>query len=73
MAWKLCIPPVASTWRLIFWGPNGAYKGIRFEPCGVQSFHPDDVRERYCAFCHRWIEREESPHAVARDPVRVEE
>lgn len=64
MPWTLCINPDRSTWRLIFWGPGGAYRGIRFEPCGVQSFHPDDVRNRYCAFCHRFIDTQ-APDEVA--------
>jgi ribosomal protein L37E len=27
-------------------------ESIRCRLCGRESFHPDDVKERYCAFCH---------------------
>ncbi len=33
--------------------PDG--KSIRFEPCGVTSFNLNDVENRYCAVCHRWM------------------
>lgn len=69
MAWTLCTNPNLSRWRIIRWGRGDrAYVGIRFEPCGVQSFDPADVRERYCAFCHRFVFME-APDEVARDPV----
>ena len=31
-------------------------QSITFHPCGTKSFHPEDVRHRYCARCHRFIE-----------------
>jgi len=31
---------------------------IRFLPCGIISHHREDIRHRYCARCHRFIERE---------------
>jgi len=59
MAWTLCTDPKQSRWRIIRWGTGDrGYIGIRFEPCGVQSFHPEDVRNRYCAFCHCFIQME---------------
>jgi hypothetical protein len=24
--------------------------------CRRVSFHPDDIRERYCGHCHRWMD-----------------
>jgi ribosomal protein L37E len=26
--------------------------------CGARSYHPEDVRNRYCGYCHRY----EEPH-----------
>lgn len=37
--------------------PDG--KSITFLPCMVTSHNPNDVRERYCARCHRWLELNE--------------
>jgi hypothetical protein len=31
---------------------------IMFLPCGVISFNANDVRERYCGHCHRFMETE---------------
>lgn len=28
---------------------------IQFWPCGVKSYHPDDIRERFCGRCHQFI------------------
>jgi hypothetical protein len=33
-------------------------RAIRFEPCGVVSHNPNDIRERYCAVCHVFVEKE---------------
>lgn len=30
-------------------------KTIMFLPCGTISFNANDVRKRYCALCHRFI------------------
>lgn len=31
-------------------------KSITFYPCGYTSHHPQDVAERYCVRCHRWMD-----------------
>ncbi len=31
-------------------------RAIRFLPCGVVSYHLEDVRNHYCARCHRFID-----------------
>lgn len=28
---------------------------ITFQPCGTTSYHPDDIKNRYCPLCHRFI------------------
>jgi hypothetical protein len=30
--------------------------GIRCHACGTTSYHPVDVEQRYCGFCHRFHE-----------------
>lgn len=30
-------------------------KSITFHPCGLTSYHPSDIEQRYCAACHRWM------------------
>lgn len=34
--------------------PDG--KSILFYPCGNISFHPEDVRHKYCARCNRFMD-----------------
>lgn len=34
--------------------------------CGMQSFHPEDVRQRYCGCCHQFHDIMEV--AIALDP-----
>lgn len=31
---------------------------IRCLRCGMRSFHPMDIKERYCARCHRYHDDE---------------
>jgi hypothetical protein len=38
--------------------PDG--ESITFKPCGVRSFHPKDVENRYCGRCHRFIKEQEN-------------
>lgn len=38
--------------------PDG--RSITFLPCGVTSHNANDVRERYCARCHRFMELNEA-------------
>ncbi len=30
---------------------------ITFQPCGRTSYHPADVKFRYCGHCHRFIDQ----------------
>jgi hypothetical protein len=41
-------------------------QSILFRPCGVRSFNANDVKEKYCARCHRFMDL----LAVARDLTR---
>ena len=34
--------------------PDGS--SITFTPCGWNSHNPNDVAQRYCARCHRWMD-----------------
>ena len=31
-------------------------EGIRFSPCGITSYHPMDVKYRFCALCKAYVE-----------------
>lgn len=68
MIWTLCHDARSSRYRLI-WQGAARVPAIRFEPCGVESFHPEDIRQRYCHFCHRWIETE-APREVESETPR---
>ncbi|GEM_PF-2710004 len=28
---------------------------IKFTPCGVTSYHREDIRHRYCAYCNVYV------------------
>lgn len=43
---KPCSNPSASSYKV---GEDG--KSITMQPCGVTSWHPKDVKNRYCALC----------------------
>jgi hypothetical protein len=34
----------------------GNGKSITFQPCGNTSYHPKDIEQRYCSWCHRFME-----------------
>lgn len=57
-----CANPSLSTYAVIKAG-----RAIQFSPCGVVSYHVEDVRYRYCALCHAFIEKE-SPATEAAGP-----
>jgi CRISPR/Cas system-associated protein Cas10 (large subunit of type III CRISPR-Cas system) len=46
-----CIHPLEITYIL---GPGG--RSITFYPCWFTSHHPEDVAQKYCAVCHRWMD-----------------
>lgn len=48
--------------------PGRAQRGIRCGTCGVTSFHPKDVEERFCARCHKFHARPE--HGLPEIPMR---
>lgn len=35
-------------------------ESIKFHPCGVQSWHPMDVENKFCAFCGRYVPKEKT-------------
>ena len=35
--------------------PNGR-RALRCMKCGLTTWHPYDVRYRYCGYCHTWHE-----------------
>lgn len=39
--------------------------GIRCETCGHTSWNPNDVAQRYCGYCHVFLEEETNAN---RDP-----
>lgn len=44
---------------------------ITFQPCGVTTRHPMDVRQKYCPVCHRFMDLIALAKEVAGDaPVR---
>lgn len=40
------------TYKLVYQDSGGVAVAIRCKGCGLVSHHPDDVAQRYCAFCH---------------------
>lgn len=50
MIFGVCTDPLAIRFVI---APDG--KSILFYPCEVVSYHPEDVRQRYCARCHRFM------------------
>ena len=43
-------------------------KAIRFQPCGVTSYHPQDVMHKFCARCHCFIEEVMAEELLSRSP-----
>ena len=37
-------------------------EGILCLKCGYTSYHPKDVAERYCGYCHTFLDAPASPH-----------
>lgn len=35
---------------------EGSSKGIKCNTCGRTSWHPRDVQEKYCGYCHKFHE-----------------
>lgn len=48
--WIRCQPGQESAWAI-----DMTAQSIAFYPCGVVSHHPVDIKERFCAFCSRFI------------------
>lgn len=48
--WVKCSPQQLSLYAVV-----NDCKAIMFSPCNVISYHPKDVENRYCGFCHRFI------------------
>lgn len=48
--WKRCGFAVDRKYEIVDDG-----KGIKFTPCGVVSYHPEDVKHRFCAYCDRFV------------------
>jgi hypothetical protein len=55
--------PTAVTYRLVDDG-----RAIECLRCGMVSYHPEDVRQRYCGHCHRF---HDDPIAAIWDPKRM--
>jgi hypothetical protein len=45
-------------------------KSITFQPCGLTSYNPIDVEQRYCARCDRWMDLVELARQITEDIVR---
>lgn len=43
---------------------------ITFRPCGITSCHPEDVRQRYCAACNRFMDLVELARELSGQPSR---
>lgn len=39
--------------------------------CGATSYHPEDIRNRYCGRCHVFHEIEHTRRAMYRNPYGV--
>lgn len=48
---------VAPTYRIVRGAKSGTV-GIECLRCGMTSYHPTDVQERYCGNCHVFHETE---------------
>jgi hypothetical protein len=46
-----CFHPLEITYTI---GHDG--NSITFHPCGFTSHHPQDVAQKYCIRCHRWMD-----------------
>lgn len=42
-------------------------KAVEFQPCGFVSYHPEDVKNRYCPRCHRFMELVELAAQLRRE------
>lgn len=72
---KTCSDPSQSSYEVA-----GDGKSITFRPCGITSWHPEDVRSRFCGLCRSFITsqivaevRDPGPDAVDRLLVDMEE
>ncbi len=45
-----CADPTRSSYEIA-----EDQESIRFLPCGIRSWNPNDVEHRYCGLCHRYI------------------
>jgi hypothetical protein len=52
--WLACADPSRSCYEIVV---ERGFVTIRFLPCGVMSYHPEDIKQRYCALCHSWVEK----------------
>jgi hypothetical protein len=53
--WQRCGDPSRSWYEIVVDADGAA--AIRFHPCGVTSYHREDIRQRYCALCHSFVEK----------------
>jgi hypothetical protein len=44
-------------------------RSILFRPCGVRSFNMNDVEQKYCARCHRFMDLVEAARELTREGV----
>ena len=43
----------SATYKLVYRPDGGGPPvAIRCKGCGLVSYHPEDVRQRFCGFCH---------------------
>jgi len=42
---------------------------IKCPRCGMISFHPKDIEERYCAACHLWHDDPVADELEGQEPV----
>lgn len=52
--WKKCEERTEVGFEIVA-AAEGHPAGITFKPCGVASYLPGDVANRYCGLCHRFI------------------
>ncbi len=61
---------MTTTYRLL--PPAHGYgPAIQCLVCGLISYHPADVRERYCAECYRFHEDALAPRGTSQTPEPV--
>jgi hypothetical protein len=56
--------PLAGRFSLV---RRGDGVGIRCHTCGLTSYHPEDVRSRYCGHCHVFHEERAGPGGAIAD------